>query len=180
MSKQAINLDANNRIYLIGFMGSGKSTVAKLLSKRLGFTCIDLDEEIERAQKKSIKAIFEQEGERAFRALETAALENTASVQSSVIATGGGVVLSDQNRALLNTLGTVIYLQVEAQEALARISDTDSRPMLANTSAPLVATNLLAARKSLYAACADTTINTAKLFPEQVAAIIEENVRIHA
>lgn len=156
-------------IFLIGFMGAGKSTVARLVSVRLARPAIDLDEVIEQRSGQPVATIFRERGEEAFRDLESEALASLADREPSVVACGGGVVLRSENRGALCSLGRVIYLEVTAGEALARIGDAESRPLLSGPSGTLAATSLLAARESLYRASADAIIDTTGLTPEQVA-----------
>lgn len=155
-------------IYLIGFMGAGKSTVAKLLSKRLDCERIDLDQRIEALAGMTVSQLFTRDGEAAFRERESEALGGLAQVEPAVVACGGGVVLDPHNRALLKASGTVVYLEVTAAEALARVGDTASRPLLSGPAGALAATSLLAAREALYTATADIIIETVGRTPSHV------------
>lgn len=154
------------RVYLIGFMGSGKSTVGRILAERLGAPFRDLDETVVGRAGRSIPEVFALEGETGFRALETEALKDLADGPATVIACGGGVVLSPVNRDVLRGSGTVVYLTVTADEALRRIGDPGSRPVLA--AAPSEAEALLATRHPLYAGVADVVVDTAGRTPGQV------------
>ncbi len=156
-------------LFLVGFMGSGKSTVARLIAGVLGAPLIDLDERISHTAGRSIAQVFAADGEEAFRDLESAELARTESETPSVVACGGGVVLRPENRALLTRLGTVAYLHVTAGEAIARIGDAESRPLLSGPGAPLAATALLAARESLYRSIADFTVETVGRSAQDVA-----------
>ena len=158
-----------NHLFLIGFMGAGKSTVGRRVADALGMPFIDLDEEIERAASASVTEIFAAEGERAFRAVESAALASLADAEPSVVACGGGVVVDDENRRLLRELGRVVYLRVEADEALARIGDTSGRPLLAHDDAAAMASTLLAARETLYRTAADAVVDTSGTSVAEVA-----------
>ena len=161
-----------SHVYLIGFMGAGKSTVGRRVASELGWPFADLDALVERETGRSVREIFEVAGEPAFRALETAALEALAGAASSVVACGGGVVLSDSNRALLKRSGVVVYLKVTAAETLARVGADGTRPLLSGPGGVLAATSLLEARESLYAAVADATIETVGQSQDQVAGAV--------
>ena len=158
-----------NHLFLVGFMGAGKTTVARLLAERLGRPCIDLDDVIESSAGRSVHQIFEDQGEAAFRELETAALRSLESAEPSVVACGGGIVVRDVNRSELKRMGRVIYLKVSAGETLARVGSDGTRPLLSGHGGVLAATLLLEARESLYAAVADITIDTVGRTAEQVA-----------
>jgi len=161
-------------IFLVGFMGAGKSSVARLVAERAGLPCIDLDRDIEREQGAPITRIFEDRGEQAFRDLESAALLGLGARPPSVVACGGGIVLRPENRAALKRMGRVVYLEVTAAEALARVGDTSTRPLLSGPSGALAATSLLAAREALYLAVADVVVETVGRTPSEVAALVLE------
>lgn len=155
-------------ILLIGFMGSGKSTVGRLVGQALDLPFLDLDEQVASAQGRTIPQIFAAEGESVFRAAESAALEVLGGSDSSVVACGGGIVLDDANRSLLKRSGTVVYLQVSAEEALARIGDTSGRPLLSGGGTAM-ASALLRSREALYETTADLTVPTVGRTPREVA-----------
>jgi shikimate kinase len=163
-------------IFLVGFMGAGKSTVAALLADEFSEAFVDLDERIVEAVGMPVSEIFAQRGEEAFREAESAALRAVAAEPASVVACGGGIVLRPENRALLKEAGLVVYLEVTAGEALARIGDVDTRPLLAGSSGTLAATSLLSAREALYRSVADLTIDTVGRTPEQITAQIRDYV----
>jgi shikimate kinase len=156
-------------VFLVGFMGAGKTTVSRLVAAELDRTCVDLDDRIEALAQRKVRAIFEDEGEAYFRQLETDALLALEDEPASIVACGGGVVISAENRAALKRMGLVVYLQVSAGETIARVGATTSRPLLAGPGGALAATKLLEARESLYVAVADVTIDTVGLSPAQVA-----------
>jgi shikimate kinase len=158
-----------SHIFLVGFMGAGKTTVARLLAARLDRPCVDVDEIIEAAAGRSVREIFEDEGELAFRGLESEALLSLETAQPSVVACGGGIVVRDENRSVLKRLGCVVYLRVSAGETLARVGADGTRPLLSGPGGVLAATSLLEARESLYAAVADISVDTVGLSAEQVA-----------
>lgn len=156
-------------VLLIGFMGSGKSTVGRLVADALGVGFIDLDEEVAKAEGQGVPEIFAAAGESGFRAAESAALATLSGAPASVVACGGGVVLDDENRVLLKRLGTAVYLEVSAEEAMARIGDTSGRPLLAGQGVAMAA-SLLRSRVALYERTADVVVPTSGRAPSDVAA----------
>lgn len=160
-------------VFLIGFMGAGKSTVGRLLAARLGRPFFDLDAEIERERGTDVAAIFAAGGESAFRDAERAALSALAARDDAVVACGGGVVTDAGSRKVLGH-GTVAYLRVSSEEALARIgSETAGRPLLRGGD-PSAASELLGSRESLYASVADMSLDTSGRTPETMADRIVE------
>jgi shikimate kinase len=157
---------------MVGFMGAGKSTVGTMLSRDMGLPFIDLDRTIEAQEHASVAELFQARGEEAFRDLESEALASLANVERAVVACGGGIVLRPQNRILLAELGRVVYLQGSAGEAIARIGDTATRPLLAGSAGTITATSLLSAREALYRSVADLTVDTAGKSAEEVAAAV--------
>lgn len=160
-----------SRIFLIGFMGAGKSTAGVLLAGALDLPFIDLDAEIERSVGQSIPEIFASAGEDAFREAEARELRGACEMPDAVVACGGGVVLRDANRALMRSCGEVVYLAVTAEEAIARIGDGSGRPLLSVDSARM-ARSILDARLSLYRTSAHHVIDTSGRTPAEVVAEI--------
>ena len=117
------------RLILIGPMAAGKSTVGKRLARRLNLNFIDIDEEVEKAAGVSISWIFDVEGEEKFRERENKELIKSLKLEDCVVATGGGVVLSEENRNILKK-GTVIYLETSIQTQLERTLNDNKRPLL--------------------------------------------------
>jgi shikimate kinase len=166
-----------SHVFLVGFMGAGKTTVARLVSRQLGRPVLDLDAMIEAVAGKSVREIFEDVGEDAFRELESAQLAGLSSAQPSVVACGGGIVVRDENRSALKGMGLVVYLRVSAGETLARVGADSTRPLLAGPSGVIAATRLLEARESLYAAVADVTIDTVGRNVDEVANDVVEAIK---
>lgn len=163
-------------IFMIGFMGAGKSTVASLVAEALHMPCIDLDARIERAAGVTVAELFATRGEEAFRDLETDALLALAAEEPAVVACGGGIVLRPENRSALRDMGTVVYLRVDASEALARVGDCSTRPLLSGPSGSLAATSLLKAREGLYRSVADIEVDTLGVSAGEVAALVVDGL----
>jgi shikimate kinase len=158
-----------SHVLLIGFMGAGKSTVGRLVAEQLTLPFVDVDALVELADGRSTSEIFSEDGEVAFRELETAAVQSLDSMPPSVVACGGGVVLSDVNRAALKRLGRVAYLRVTAAETLARLGCDSTRPLLSGVGGALAVGPLLEAREALYSAVADAVVDTVGRTPREVA-----------
>jgi shikimate kinase len=147
-------------IFLVGLMGAGKTSVGKLLAKRLGKAFYDCDQEIERATGVKIPVIFEIEGEASFRAREARMLAELAVRQDIVLATGGGAVLSADNRKLLAGNGVVVYLRAVVADLWQRTRHDRNRPLL-KTAEPRAKLELLfAERDPLYRSIADVIVDT--------------------
>src|SRR5215831_1968592 len=116
-------------IFLVGFMGAGKSTVGPLLAERLAWPFIDLDETIANAERRSIREIFEREGEAYFRVLETAAIEVLRKRTNSVVALGGGAFSQAGNVSLIRRLGTTVFLDCSFEKILERCPIDGTRPL---------------------------------------------------
>ena len=156
--KQPAVANKGEHILFVGFMGSGKTSVSRVVAKRAGLPLIDIDAYIEQTQGRSIKQIFADEGEEGFRRIETQAMAALAYEPKSIISCGGGACNSAINRGILKALGTVVYLKVPLEEAIARISDPSTRPLL-NGERPV--REIYEERMPLYRDAADITINTA-------------------
>ena len=123
------------RIYLIGYMGSGKSSIGKKVATRLGYTFFDLDQVIEKDQNASVSDIFNEKGEKIFRSLERLALHQTFSMNNVVISTGGGTPVFFDNMHLMNSNGLVIFLKADADFLVSRLTHKQNqRPLLASLS----------------------------------------------
>ena len=150
------------RLILIGPMASGKSTVGRKLSKRLNLDFIDVDEEVEKSAGVSISWIFDVEGEKKFRERESKELINSLKTDNCVIATGGGVILTEQNRNLIKK-GTVIYLETSIQTQLERTLNDNKRPLLQGSdNAEQTLRELKEIRDPLFEECANITIKEGK------------------
>jgi shikimate kinase len=142
--------------------GGGKSTVGKLLARRLGVSFADSDDSIERRTGLAIGALFEREGEAAFRDLETEVLEELIRAGTGVIATGGGSVLRPGNQAMLRELTTPIYLHATLDELWRRVKRNNRRPLLRVEDPRARLETLYKERHPLYAGIAAFTVETGK------------------
>ena len=155
-------------LYMIGMMGSGKTSTGRPLAERLGYGFVDADAVIEQAAGCSIPEIFQRDGEAEFRALEKQVLSSISQRHSLVVATGGGVVTQQENWGLLHS-GIVIWLDVVQEQLLKRLqSDRTVRPLLQTADPEAALNDLLAERKALYAE-ADLTVVINDEPPEAVA-----------
>lgn len=159
-------------LILTGFMGSGKSTVGRIVAERIGCRFVDLDTEIVTAAGCSVNDLFARDGEDGFRKLESFQLEQVLTAgEASVVATGGGAVISAQNRTLMRGRGVVVNLKVTLEQLLSRLSGCSDRPLLAGGDAAKRAATLLDEREQYYAD-ADIRIDTNGKSVEDVAAEI--------
>jgi shikimate kinase len=157
--------ERTGQVYLVGFMGAGKTTAGKDLADLLGWSFADLDETICRAEGRSIPQIFRESGELFFRQRERAALCSLAAPSRLVVATGGGTYVSEENRSLVEAAGWSVWLQVSLPEALRRCGGGEGRP-LAGTRAEVEA--LFRYRQEFYR-CARLRMDTESLAPGEVA-----------
>jgi shikimate kinase len=118
-----------SRIYLVGFMASGKTSVGRRLAQRLAVPFVDLDEEIERVSGRTIRALFEESGEPAFREREAEFLAATDALPAAVVATGGGAFAQEGNRRRIARLGTSVLLDASLETVRARLSGKTDRPL---------------------------------------------------
>jgi shikimate kinase len=141
-------------------MGAGKTTIGKLLADELGLEFVDVDREIESRSGVDIPWIFDREGEAGFRIRETAALKELSQLDGVLISTGGGAVISAENRQIMMSTGTVIYLHTSVDEQVRRTSRDRKRPLLQNDDPRRVLSELMAIREPLYREIADVILDT--------------------
>ena len=164
-------------VILIGFMGSGKTTVGLRLSYRLRRPVIDTDKEIEREEKRSITDIFAAEGEVYFRDKETACLKKLIKdTHNQIISVGGGLPLREENRMLLHELGQVFYLRASAGTIYERLKHDTARPLLQGTDPQNKIRVLLDERDDYYMETADVVINVDGKNFDKIISEIEQNV----
>jgi shikimate kinase len=155
-------------IVLVGMMGAGKSTVGRRLAGRLGYPFLDADRVLEERLGVTIATMFDLEGEAVFRDRESVLLAELVNESSSVLATGGGVVLRDANRTLLRDRAWVVYLRASAIDLWIRTRRDTSRPLLRGADARARVAELLTLRAPLYEAASHCTVDTGRQPVERV------------
>ena len=161
--------------YLIGMMGSGKSTVGKLLAKKLETAFLDLDHYIEVKNNKSINDIFKEKGENYFRQLETNALSEIKG-SKIVVACGGGIILNHENRKKISSNGKVVFLKASISSLIKRLLSNKDRPLLNDKNIGNELIKIWNERKNYYNETAEITINTDGYTPENISSLIIENL----
>lgn len=161
--------DSKNNLILVGFMGTGKTTIGRSLSRVLGRRFVDTDVEIEAATGLSIPDIFKLYGERYFRAIEKQVIVRLAASSGLVVATGGGAVLDSEVRAMLKQAGIVFCLTARAEVILARTQANQDRPLLRDRAFSTIV-DLMNERESYYK-FADFTIDTSDL---NISEVVQE------
>ena len=147
-------------------MGAGKTTVGIELAKKLSYKLIDTDQSIENDQSRKIKNIFSEDGEPFFRNLETLKLKELINEENAIISTGGGIVLKDENRSILNDLFT-IYLKADFENIFNRIKQDTSRPLLLTDDPYNTAKDIFKSRQSIYESF-KVHVSTDNMSPQQV------------
>lgn len=164
-------------IVLIGFMGSGKTSIGRLIAHRLGFQFVDTDAIIVERAGMQVAEIFARHGEAWFREQESAVLRSLAILNRAVISTGGGVVLRDENRTLLRELGFVAWLTASEDVLLERVSRNKKRPLLHTPDPRTTVHELLATRRPLYEEAAQFTVDSSELTHESAADLLIAEAR---
>jgi len=154
-------------IFLIGYRGSGKTTLGKILSEKLKMKFVDTDELIVERENKTIPEIFSKLGEKYFREIETKVLQDVIKNDNQVISTGGGIILSELNRNLIKNNGVCIYLKVDPKISYQRIYNDKNRPPLTNLSPLEEIIYVMNYRSKFYQETAHLTIDTGILNIEQ-------------
>jgi len=163
------------RIFLVGFMGAGKSAVGRALAELAGLPFVDTDDAVERAEGMPIEEIFRGRGEGAFREAEGKALASLAETDSVVVATGGGLFLGVENRRLVRRLGRSVWLDVPLDVAATRVPRSSGRPLWSED--PLTLRALFERRRAAYA-LADARVDASRAAPGEIARGILLNSRI--
>ena len=170
-------------LYLTGYRGSGKSTVANILAELLGWAVLDSDDQIEILVGKTITQIFETEQEAGFRKWESTVIEGLALLDKTVIALGGGAVLAESNRNRIAESGKAVWLKVSAETSHARITSDEisasQRPNLTQTGGIEEIEQMLAVRTPIYKSCADLIVDADSKTPSEIATTIFDHFEPH-
>lgn len=179
MNAESNDPSTARNIILIGFMGSGKSTVGRELGKLLGYPLIDTDQQISKAETSTIPEIFATKGETYFRQRETSLIEqlNENNIHHHIIATGGGLPMQTRNHPILRKLGYIVWLQADTDTILERTSRNNNRPLLQTADPRGTIETLLAERTPIYQEIAHLTIPTSGLDISETAHGILESAR---
>lgn len=157
------------KLLLIGMMGAGKTTVGRILADRLGWPYVDSDSQVHQATGKTVPELFAEGGEAGFRAAEAAALRSAVDEPGpAVVSVAGGAVLDAENRRVISSAGSVVWLRADPATLAARVGDGSGRPLLDDD--PVAALQRLdAVRRPLYADLADDVVDVDDLTPDDVA-----------
>tara|TARA_B100000900_G_scaffold239604_1_gene203634 strand:- start:1167 stop:1676 length:510 start_codon:yes stop_codon:yes gene_type:complete len=166
----------NNKIYLVGSMGSGKSSIGRLLAKELNIPHYDLDKTIENNEKMSITKIFELYDEKYFRKLESDALEKYSKNNEFVVSTGGGCILNENNQKILKN-GLVVYLKISLDAQYERIKNRSHRPLLNNENIKETLKNLDSLRGKIYSSISNIQVDVSNLDKEHVLSSIMNKLK---
>ncbi len=174
MNETAKTQEPPENIVLIGFMGSGKSTVGRMLARQLRFRFLDTDKLVEERAQMKIPEIFANHGEADFRKRETEALASLSEIRRHILATGGGIVTVPENIPLLRSLGMVVLLKAAPDEIYRRVSRNSGRPLLQVEDPRRRVMDLMATRQPLYESAAHFQVDSTRLRHEDVTAKIME------
>lgn len=164
-----------NKIYLIGSMGSGKTTIGKMLASKLHLPFIDIDRKIEQKEKMVISDIFKENGENYFRKIESDILKKYSALNEFVISTGGGAVLSQDNKKILNN-GYKIYLKISIDAQYNRVKHRKHRPLLIEGDLKTILKDLDEVRGVIYSDLADLVVDVSYLDKEDVLSSIMNQI----
>ncbi|HWP42217.1 MAG TPA: shikimate kinase [Blastocatellia bacterium] len=173
MNSSGLHSKDSRAVFLVGFMGSGKTLAGRALARRLGYRFVDLDDLIESRSGKPIRGIFLESGEARFRELEREALEESCGLKSAVIALGGGAYVSEENRALVASAGIAVWLDCPLDVCWERVAGDKSRPLAANEND---FRSLYEQRRAAYAQ-ADMVVHTQTRSPDEIASEIVEMLK---
>ncbi|MFN7736592.1 MAG: shikimate kinase [Pirellula sp.] len=169
---------ARNHLYLVGYRGSGKTTVGRILADRLSLPFVDTDEEVEQRTGRTIPELFESLGESGFRELETSAIRSVSVRESSVISLGGGAILRPENREILKGTGFTVWLQATAEQLAARLTEDEAqgkrRPSLTSLGTLGEIATVLKQREPLYRESSDLILQSANSSAIELASQIAD------
>lgn len=168
--------DFGYNIVLIGFMGAGKSTIARTLSEKYGLEVVEMDQLISEREKMSIPEIFETHGEEYFRNLETELLIELQDRKNVVVSCGGGVPMRECNVAEMKKNGRVVLLSASAEVILERVKDSHDRPVIEGNKTVAYIRSLMEKRREKYMAAADFIVNTDKKSAEEICRQLVEKL----
>ena len=172
-------INQKGNIILIGPMGSGKTSTGRMLAKEMGYAFADTDEEVTKRTGVSIAYIFDVEGEEGFRKRECLALKECLNDNNTILSTGGGIVLSKENRDLLQNRGTVVYLQTSVRSQVERTASSNNRPLLQNKDPEQTLEKLMLTRGPLYEEIADIVIMTDNKSLQEMSKEIQRAINEH-
>lgn len=164
-------------IFLIGPMGSGKTSLGRRIAPKLGYDFIDVDEELEKRCGVEVSVIFDIEGEQGFRERESNLLAEIAANRGQLIATGGGSVLSERNREVIRANGTVVWLKTTVAQQIRRLERDKRRPLLAAPDRRQRLTAMAEQRNPIYASLADLVFESQNRPLVQMASALERTIR---
>ena len=159
-------------IFLIGMMGSGKSTTGKLLSKKLSLPLIDMDDDIQQLMDMSISKIFNDYGEERFRLIESAFFKECSKNDDFIYSTGGGIVIDSKNQNILQKRGLCFFLDCDTETIISRLKDKEEKRPLYKTNEDII--SIYNDRIDLYKKCAHYTIDINQLDPNAIVQKIEK------
>ena len=156
-------------------MGSGKTSIGKKLSKMMKFSFIDTDHIIEEKTGVDIPTIFEHEGESGFREREKNILKEISNIENTVVGTGGGIIISPENREIIKNLGFVVYLTADIRELVYRTAQDKSRPLIKNNNTEKVMVDIIKKREKYYENISNIKISTDNYDTVKISKIIIKN-----
>lgn len=159
-------------VYFIGFRGSGKTTLAKIISASLHKQFVDIDNLIEEREKLTIEQIFSKKGEEYFRNLETLVLKELSVKSDLIVSTGGGIVMREENRKIISQTGIAIYLTADEKTIYNRIKNDKNRPPLTSLPMEEEIRKLMALRRPFYEELASITLDTSRMGIEECKNIV--------
>ncbi len=170
-------MNRGQSIFLVGPMGVGKTTIGRQLAKLLNYEFVDSDHEIEAKSGASIPWIFDVEGEEGFRQREQSMIASLTQKANIVLATGGGVVIREENRRVLRERGIVVYLKADVSELLRRTAHDKNRPLLQTDDPRVTLSALIAEREPWYLEVADIVFDTQRKNSGSTASILLKQIK---